>query len=166
MILLITTIIMGLTAGIFYCWSVSVTKGLALLPDREYINTFQALNRAILNPLFFICFMGTVILLPVSTWMHYQKPVPVRFWLLLAASVLYLVGVIGVTMAGNVPMNNALDVFNTNSAAAADISAKRISFESRWNFLNNIRTLTCIICLTLTVLACMTTRGEQGFELK
>ena len=159
MLLLITTIIMGLTAGIFYCWSVSVTRGLSLLPDKEYITAFQALNRAILNPLFFICFMGIAILLPVSTWIYYQKPLPFRFWLLLAASILYLAGVIGVTMAGNVPMNNSLDAFNTITATTAEISAKRTSYESRWNFLNNIRTVTCIICLTLTVLACLKTQN-------
>lgn len=161
MLLLITTIIMGLTAGIFYCWSVSVTRGLALLPDKEYITVFQALNRAILNPLFFVCFMGIAILLPVSTWVNYQRPLPTRFWLLLAASILYLAGVIGVTIAGNVPMNNSLDIFNANTATAAEISAKRTSYEARWNFLNNIRTVSCIICLTLTVLACLATRDSR-----
>jgi uncharacterized membrane protein len=156
MILLITTVIMGLTAGIFYCWSVSVTPGLALLSDKEYIDAFQQLNRAILNPLFLLCFMGTLFLLPISTWVYYQKPLPLRFWLLLAASILYLVGVMGVTMMANVPMNEALDTFNTNTATIAEISAKRQGHEGQWNFLNNIRTICCIICLTLTVIACMT----------
>jgi uncharacterized membrane protein len=64
MILFLSTVVMGLNAGIFYCWSVSVTTGLALLPDKEYITAFQALNRAILNPLFLLCFMGPVFLLP------------------------------------------------------------------------------------------------------
>jgi len=165
MILLITTVIMGLTAGIFYCWSVSVTKGLALLSDKEYITTFQQLNRAIQNPLFFICFMGTFFLLPLSTWLQYQKPLPVSFWFLLAASIIYFVGVMGVTMGASVPMNNELDVFNTETATIADISAKRIGFEARWNFLNDIRTISCIICLTLTVLACITGNNSKEIRL-
>ena len=158
--------IMGLTAGIFYCWSVSVTRGLALLPDKEYITAFQSLNRAILNPLFFACFFGTVILLPVSTWVSYAKPLPVRFWLLFAASLLYLIGVIGVTMGGNVPMNEALDKFNPAIVTDAEITAKRIAYEARWNMLNNIRTVTCVICLVLTLLACMVTPGARVIELK
>jgi len=162
MILLITTVIMGLTAGIFYCWSVSVTTGLALMPDKEYITAFQQLNRAILNSLFFICFMGTLFLLPISTWLQYQKPLPVSFWYLLAASIIYLIGVMGVTMSANVPMNNELDVFNTETASAAEITAKRLAFEAKWNFLNNIRTVCCIICLTLTVLACMSGGGSKN----
>ena len=164
MILLITTVIMGLTAGIFYCWSVSVTPGLALLSDKEYITTFQQLNKAIQNPLFFTCFMGTMFLLPLSTWVHYQKPLPLSFWLLLAASIIYFVGVMGVTMGANVPMNNEMDVFNTATATIAELSAKRIAFEAKWNFLNNIRTISCILCLTLTVLACIT--GSNSKELR
>ena len=58
MLLVITTLLTGLIAGLFYCWSISVTKGLALLPDREYLLAFQQLNRAILNPLFLTAFMG------------------------------------------------------------------------------------------------------------
>ena len=144
MLLLITTGITGLIAGLFYCWSVSVTRGLALLPDREYLLVFQQLNRAIQNPLFLIAFMGLVFLLPIVTWMHYQRPLPRTFWLLLCATLLYLVGVIGVTMLGNVPMNDALDVFDIDAASPAGIAAKRLAFEARWNSLNNIRTVSCI----------------------
>jgi uncharacterized membrane protein len=165
MMLLVTTIVMGLTAGIFYCWSVSVTRGLALLADKEYITAFQALNRAILNPLFFICFFGVAIMLPISAWMQYDKTLPVRFWLLLAASLLYFIGVIGVTMIGNVPMNNSLDAFKADTTTNVEISAKRISHEARWNFLNNIRTICCIICLALTVLACMIPKNVKEITL-
>jgi uncharacterized membrane protein len=149
MILLIATTIIGLTAGIFYCWSVSVTKGLAPLPDKEYITVFQSLNREIQNPLFFLCFLGSAIILPVSAWMNFGQPVQLRFWLLLAASAAYIIGVIGVTF-----MNDAMDVFNVNSATAAEIAHQRITFETPWNNLNNIRTVACIISFVLTVLAC------------
>ena len=151
MILFLTTIVMGLTAGIFYCWSVSVTPGLALLPDKEYITAFQSLNRAILNPMFLFCFMGLVFLLPLSAFISYHKPLPVAFWLLCAASLVYILGVMGVTMAGNVPMNEALDKFNTAAASPADLAATRAGFEAQWNFLNNIRTVSCVISFALTV---------------
>lgn len=151
--MLLTTTIIGLTAGIFYCWSVSVTKGLALLPDKEYITAFQALNRAILNPLFFFCFFGSIILLPVSTWQAWQSQVPARFWLLLSASVVYIVGVMGVTMAGNVPLNESLDVFDITKATIAEIAQKRLGFEGPWNNLNTIRTITSIVSFVLTVAA-------------
>jgi len=153
MLLLITTIVTGLIAGLFYCWSISVTKGLALLPDREYLAAFQQLNRAILNPWFLIAFMGLAILLPITTWTHFHRPPSAAFWLLAAATLLYLIGVMGITMLGNVPMNDALDAFNTNAATPAQLTAERGAFESRWNFLNDIRTLCCIGCFLLTLLA-------------
>jgi len=155
MLLLITATIMGLTAGIFYCWSVSVTRGLAALPDKEYIICFQSLNRAILNPLFFTCFLGSAVLLPASAWQQYAQPVPLRCWLLLAAALVYIFGVIVVTMAGNVPMNDSLDAFNAASATATEIADKRAGFESPWNSLNNIRTVACVIALVLAILACL-----------
>ncbi len=99
--------------------------------------------------------MGTLFLLPLSTWMSYQKPLPMRFWLLLAASLIYFIGVMGVTMGANVPMNNELAVFQTETTTTAEIAAKRLGFETRWNLLNNIRTLCCILSFTLTALACM-----------
>jgi uncharacterized membrane protein len=167
MLLLITTIVMGLTAGIFYCWSISVTPGIALLPDKEYITTFQQLDRAILNPLFMICFMGLALLLPVCTWVYYQKTLPLRFWLLLAASALYIFGVVGLTMTANVPMNESLSAFNTDTATVTEISARRLAHEGRWNFLNNVRTVCCVICLAFTVLACMIQKDakEINFNL-
>lgn len=146
---------MGLTAGIFYCWSVSVTIGLAPLIDKEYITAFQSLNRKIQNPLFFLCFFGSALLLPISTWLHYEQPVQLRFWLLLAASIIYLAGVIGVTIIGNVPLNQALDNFNVASANNTEIAARRLIFEAPWNRLNNTRTVACIVSLVLTILACL-----------
>lgn len=155
MIVFLTAIVMGLTAGIFYCWSISVTSGLALLSDKEYITAFQSLNRAILNPLFLLCFMGPVFLLPLSAFVSYCKPLPVAFWLLCVAFLVYIVGVMGVTMAGNVPMNDTLDKFNASSASAAGLAATRTAFEAKWNFLNNIRTVSCVISFGLTVAAGM-----------
>jgi uncharacterized membrane protein len=155
MILLIATIVTGLMAGLFFAWSFSVTPGIAFLPDREYLAAMQMMNRAILNPVFLSCFMGAAILLPLSTWLEYERPLPVAFWCLLAASAVYLIGVLGLTSGGNVPMNNALDVFNLSTASVEEIAARRASFEIPWNRLNNIRTFAAIVSFALSVLACL-----------
>lgn len=146
---LTTTIIMGLIAGIFYCWSISVTKGLALLPDKEYILAFQRLNKAILNPLFFICFMGPMVLLPLCLWRYYEQP---HWWLLLLATALYFMGVMGVTMGGNVPLNNMLEAFDLQQADMGAIRQMRQQFEAKWNWLNHIRTVCSIGSFVCTLL--------------
>jgi len=158
-LLLVTAITTALIAGLFYAWTCSVTTGLALLPDSEYISAMQSLNRAILNPLFFASFFGTTILLPVSTYMQYEQPLPSGFWYLLAATVIYLLGVLGVTMIGNVPLNNALDSFNISTSSVEEIATRRHTFELNWNRLNTIRTIASIISLVLVLLTCMNRTG-------
>ena len=61
MLLVITTTITGLAAGLFYSWSVSVTPGIGRLGDKEYLAAFQAMNRAIINPVFMLCFFDVAV---------------------------------------------------------------------------------------------------------
>lgn len=153
-ILILTTTTTGLMAGLFFAWSCSVIPGLARLPDAGYLAAMQAMNRAILNPLFLAAFIGTLLLLPLSTILHYGRPAPARFWLLLAAAIVYAVGVFGVTMAGNVPLNETLDAFNLGSASASDLAAQRAAFERPWNDLHLIRTWASTLSLLLAIIAC------------
>jgi uncharacterized membrane protein len=74
---------------------------------------------------------------------------------LLAASALYLVAVFGVTIFGNVPLNNALDAFHLQSATAQEIAAQRAKFEAAWNNLNMIRTIASILAIVLVIIACI-----------
>jgi uncharacterized membrane protein len=156
MLLVITTTITGLMAGLFYSWSISVTPGIGRLGDREFLASFQAMNRAIVNPLFLTCFLGAAVLLPICTFMNYSQPLSNRFWFLLGASVFYLAGVIAITFAGNIPLNNALDRFNIAASSAEQMAALRAQFENRWNTLNHIRSLAATIALVSAILACIT----------
>jgi uncharacterized membrane protein len=78
-----------------------------------------------------------------------------RFWFLLAATIVYLIGAFGVTMLGNIPLNQALDAFNLQSASEEAIAMQRAKFESRWNNLNMIRTIASTIAVILVILACL-----------
>lgn len=155
LVLILTATITALIAGLFFTWSCSVTIGLARIQDTMYIAAMQAMNRAILNPVFLICFVGNVLLLPLSAYMYYSTPVSTRFILLVAAAIVYLVGVFGVTILGNVPMNESLDAFELSTASPADIAAQRIVFEKPWNMLNMIRTVASTVSVVLVVIACL-----------
>ena len=153
MILAITAILTALIAGLFYAWSVSVMPGFARLNDREFVDAMQATNRAIQNPLFFVSFFGAPLLLIVSTVLHYgESP---HFWYLLAATIVLIVGMFGVTVAGNVPLNNTLERFDLAAATAEEIARQRTAFERRWNNLNTIRTIAATLALLLVVIACL-----------
>jgi len=150
-LLLATIAIVGLSAGLFYAWSVSVIPGTKKLPDLTYLQTMQSINKAILNPAFFLVFMGSIVLLVLSIWQYY--PNKTAFLLLLAAGLFYLVGTFGVTALGNVPLNNALEALNLTDMDAKGWAAFRQHYEVKWNKLHTIRTVNAVIAFLLALLA-------------
>lgn len=160
-ILGLTTLACGLIAGLFYSYSCSVNPGLKALNDFGYLSAMQSINRAILNPVFFFSFMGTLILLPISTYLSYSPSLSPRFWLLLSATLLYVVAVFGVTMFGNVPLNDALDKFNLSTATADELAAQRALFEAKWNMLHAIRTWASVLSFILAIGACLFNHGRD-----
>ena len=154
-LLLVTAITTGLTAGLLYSYACSINPGLGQVPDETYLRAMQSINRAILNPVFFLSFMGTLFLLPATTLLHAGHPGSLRFLCLLGASVLYIGGVIGVTALGNIPLNKALDAFNISSATAQQMADQRAAFETPWNNLHLVRTWASIIALALVIIACL-----------
>ncbi|MCW9705515.1 DUF1772 domain-containing protein [Fodinibius salsisoli] len=141
----------GLTAGLFFAWSCSVMPGLSRVPDRVFITAMQSMNRAIQNPLFFSIFFGAALLLPLSSYLFHG--VALVFELLVGATIVYWVGVIGVTISGNVPLNNKLESFQLASVSEDDMFKIREGFESRWNRLNHVRTIASTVTLVLTITA-------------
>lgn len=152
LLLIFTTILVGLMAGLFFSFTSAVMPGLSQLADADFIIAMKAINKSIQNPVFFIVFFGALVSLPVSTYLKYSAPPSNTFWLLLAATLIYLIGVFGVTAAGNIPLNNALDKLSLVNATKELIHNKE-TFETRWNQLNTIRTICSIASFTLIVIA-------------
>ena len=102
-VMLICTIVLsGLVAGLLYAYACSVNPGLYKLSDKEYLSAMQSINIAIQNPIFFISFMGALILFPVTVFQMRSQ----QHYYILIAMILYVAGVFGVTMFVNVPLNN------------------------------------------------------------
>ncbi len=154
-LLVMTATTTALMAGLFYAFSCSVNLRLARLSNAEYVSAMQSINRAIKNPVFFAAFFGAPILLPLSVFLHYGQPLAARFWFLLAATIIYLIGTFGVTIFGNVPLNNTLDRIDLQVASEAEIAEQRASFEGRWNNLNTIRTVSSMLVIMVVVIACL-----------
>ncbi|MCF0062794.1 DUF1772 domain-containing protein [Dyadobacter chenwenxiniae] len=155
--LILTALLTGLSAGLFYAYSCSVNLGLARLPDNEYLRAMQEINKAILNPVFFMSFIGSIFLLAFASWLSHSEQVA-TFRLLLAATLVYAIGVFGVTVAGNVPLNDTLAGFNINAATADEIRLQRLHFERPWNKLHSIRTLCSVGAFLLVVIALCKTK--------
>jgi uncharacterized membrane protein len=152
-VLVITTIFTALIAGLFYAWSCGIVQGLGKLKDRDYLQAMQSINREIQRPLFLVVFAGTVLLLPLATWLSHRAGQHSTFAWLLVASVSYIAGVFGVTIAGNVPLNNMLERVELTDCSPQSIAENRFAFEGRWNSLNRVRTFCAIAALGFTVIA-------------
>jgi uncharacterized membrane protein len=129
----------GLMAGLFFAFSTSVMPGLRRLAPAEGAAAMQQVNRTILNPLFFVVFLGTAL---ICLLLVVAAPLTGRAgasWLVTGA-LLYLVGSIGLTMVVNVPMNNRLDAADAASPEGASIWA---DYLSRWTAWNHVRALAC-----------------------
>lgn len=154
-VLILTTISISLITGLWYAYSCSVNIGLHRLSDDQYLAAMQSINRAILNPVFFSTFLGTLILLPLCTWLCFERLTTAQWLLMLIASLLYIGGVFGVTIFGNVPLNESLDKFNLGVASASEIKIQRLKFEIPWNRLHTIRTAASFISLVPTIVTCI-----------
>mgnify|MGYP003574981734 CR=1 FL=1 len=150
---ILAILVTGLMAGLFYSYSCSVNPGLGRLTDANYLAAMQNINRAILNPAFFACFLGTLVLLPLSAYFHYSQPVGLKFWLVAGAAMVYIVGLFGVTMAGNVPLNNMLDKTDLTSATAEQLAQLRAAFEGPWNRWHAIRTIAVVLSFLMAIAA-------------
>ena len=137
-------------AGTFFAFSVFVMSALARLPSAQGIAAMQSINITVLNPVFMSVFMGTAascLVVAVSSCVKWQQPG--AFWLLIG-SLLYLLGTFGVTIAFNVPLNDALASAKPNSVEGAHLWA---SYLSVWTMWNHVRTLAALGATASFVLA-------------
>jgi len=150
-ILAIAILFTGLMAGIFFTWSNAVKPGIGKLSDLEYLTALQSMNRVILNNTFKLVFIGAVIavaLVPIFYFNLYPKNI---FWLFISALIIYWVGAFGVTIFGNIPLNEILDKSNLESMTLSEIKALRTSIEAKWNNLNLIRSVSSFITFILLI---------------
>jgi uncharacterized membrane protein len=144
---LVTTLLTTLTAigtallgGLFLAFPVAVMPGLHRRPAAEAASAMQAINRAIVNPVFGVLFTGTG-LLAVATAVLAALA---GSWLVVAGAVLAVLGAHLITIAVNIPLNTALD------RSAADGAAWE-RFERPWNRAHAVRTLLTVAAAVLLV---------------
>lgn len=139
-ILVAATISMGLMAGLFYAFAISVMPGLGRTDDRTFVGAMQQINEAILNGWFAVVFAGSALLTLVAVLLHLGHPgLP---WIV-AALVLYGAA-LAITFTINVPLNNALAAAGELDRIA-DLAAVREHFEVRWVRWNVVRGVACTI---------------------
>lgn len=129
----------GLVAGIFFAFSSFVMAALARLPSPHGIAAMKAINVTVVNPGFMLVFFGSgVLCLAALACVALAWPGTGGAFVVVATAV-YLAGSIGVTILGNVPLNNALAKAAVDTPEAAALWSGYLADWTRWN---TVRTAT------------------------
>lgn len=138
-----------LVAGVFFAFSDFVMRSLDALPPEQAIPAMQNINILVYRSAFLF---GLFALMAASIlFVGFGA-----FWngagsgLLIAAGLLYLVTVIGVSAVGNIPLNNQLASADPASPQAFDIWRR---YFDRWSAWNHLRTVGASVAALLMTLA-------------
>ncbi|MDA0180041.1 DUF1772 domain-containing protein [Solirubrobacter phytolaccae] len=127
------TFTMGLVTGAFALYAHAIMPGLKTTDDRTFVAAFQSIDRAIINPWFMLFgFLGALVLTLAATLTQLGRdPLP---WVAVALG-LYVIVVV-ITLAVNVPLNDAIKAATDLDDAAA---IRERFHEARWAAFNLVR---------------------------
>jgi uncharacterized membrane protein len=135
-------------AGIFFAFSNSVMPGLNASRPASAIETMQAINDKIQNPLFLLTFVGVPVAAAVAGGVLLASGERASALFFFAAAAAYVLGAFLPTVVVNVPLNNTLDA----AAIPSDLEeAGRIwtDYSSRWTRWNHLRAVASAVSLLL-----------------
>ena len=127
----------ALVAGIFYAFSTFIMRALGQLPASQGIDAMKSINVTVINPWFFLAFLGTGVVCIAMAILAYGNAAGAIRVYLLAGCALYLIGCILVTIVFNVPLNDRLASTGPDSSGA---EAMWKHYLSRWTLWNHVRT--------------------------
>ena len=125
-------------AGLFFGYWCSVMPALDQVPARTAIAVMRRINVVIVNPPFLAAFLGAAVLLPAAAVLAWWTGADA------AAAGLYGIGTFGVTVALNVPLNDALERLGDEPAAPEE---KWSAFAAPWNRWHALRTAASLFAL-------------------
>lgn len=129
----------GVVAGAFLVFSTFVMHALGRLPAAEGVAAMQAINVSAVRPAFMTTMFGTAVVCMVAVIATPGDPGAST------GAALYLVGTIGVTIAGNVPLNNRLAVLHPNGGETAAAWRHYLRAWTNWNHVRAVSSLAAAV---------------------
>lgn len=153
-LLIVAAVCVALVSGLVFTFALITMPGIKRLDDREFIRAFQVMDGIIQGnqPLFILVWAGSVVALLAAAILGFRQLDGLPQWLLIAAVVVYLLGVQLPTIRVNVPLNNQLQTLDVSTMDTAALSAARQEFEPRWNRWNTFRTMIAIVVTVLLMI--------------
>ncbi len=131
----------ALVGGVFLAFSDFIMRALSVTSGHGGAEAMQAINREVFRWVFMTLFLGLAaasLALIVYAALGLTGPAAT---LIAAAGLVYLLGCFGVTVAFNVPMNEALARMDLSHDATRAYWTG--TYLPRWTFWNTVRTIAC-----------------------
>lgn len=156
--LFIATFLCSLVAGFLFAFAVVVMPGIKALNDRDFIRAFQVIDGVIQNnqPIFVLVWLGSAIAIIAAVILGIGQLEGLNRALIIAAGLIYIVGVQLPTIIINVPLNNKIQRVNIDAVDEAGHRTAREEFESTWNRWNLRRTVLSVLTTVLLIYCSIT----------
>lgn len=154
-VLALSTFLCSLVAGFLFAFAVVVMPGIKKLGDREFILTFQVIDRIIQNnqPIFLLVWVGSAVLLIASLAIGFVQLEGPGLMLMILVTVSYIFGVQLPTVIFNIPLNNKVQTLEVEEIGEDTLKIVREEFESPWNRWNLMRTvISSLVSIMLIIL--------------
>ncbi len=128
----------ALVSGVFLTFSDFVMPSLAAARPAGGIQSMQIINRMVMRTLFMLLLIGMIPVSVVLIGYASSFLAGPASTLIIAGGATYLVGVLGVSVIFNIPMNKRLDGMDY---ATDQTGTYWVGYVSRWSFWNSARAL-------------------------
>lgn len=136
--------------GVFFAFSTFVMPALGRLSSQQAIVAMQQINITAVRPAFMTLLFGTAALLTALLIWAVPNRGTAEGKLVIAAVVIYLIGIVGLTGAFHVPRNDALAILDPTAANAA---SEWRDYLSEWTAANHVRTFSGFASAALLIAA-------------
>ena len=141
----------ALVGGVWFTFSGFVMPALARLPAGEGVTAMQSINVEAVTPPLMLAMFGTAAVCVAAVVAALVGDGDREPGLIAAGAGLYLAGSIGVTIGGNVPLNDALARVRPGSAEAAALWTAYLRRWTGWNHVRGIASVAAAAAFTLAL---------------
>ena len=154
--LFFTILLSALVTGFILTYAIVIMPGLSNLDDKEFIKAFQVTDGIIQNnqPIFILIWIGSIVSVFSTIITSILSLGILDAWLIIFVGVVYLLVVQGITILIHLPLNKSIQNIDVNSSNFQTLNKERKTFETKWNYFNNIRTIVAffVVLIFLSIL--------------
>ena len=154
--LFFSILLSALVTGFILTYAIVIMPGLSNLDDKEFIKAFQVTDGIIQNnqPIFILIWIGSIVSVLSTIITSILSLGILDAWLIIFVSVVYLLLVQGITILIHLPLNKSIQNIDINSSNSETLSKMRKSFETKWNYFNNVRSVVAffVVLIFLSIL--------------